>query len=264
MIGRANRLALGILVCATGLAHAGEDPKPQPMDIKSIKAKLVVLQDAKGGTYVVYHEPDQDKQLWYGTGKTLYAQIIVGGGSNGAEWTINTWAPRLKETRPGGFTHRANDTWQKQCDGKDDAELTLVTGDKAKAILDKDQFMTTALVRHPYLLARDDSGTYYYVDKLYVKDEPHGTGHRVFVGKKGAMKQVPLTDQASDSGGDVFSTKSGDLRLVRNTETEKKTMVWVKGEKRNELTWLDLDVNSHLIYTDLGIYTFLGTLCDTL
>jgi hypothetical protein len=39
-------------------------------------------------------------------------------------------------------------------------------------------------------------------------------------------------------------------------------MTWVKGEKRLELVYLDTDVNSAVIFRDLGVYTFLGTLCD--
>jgi hypothetical protein len=73
---------------------------------------------------------------------------------------------------------------------------------------------------------------------------------------------MPLTDVASDTAGDVFSTRSGDLRLVRNTESSKQTMAWVKGGKRTELVFLDTDDNSALIFKDLGLYTFLGTLCD--
>jgi hypothetical protein len=37
---------------------------------------------------------------------------------------------------------------------------------------------------------------------------------------------------------------------------------WVHGEKGDELHFLDLDVNSVLIFKELGIYGFLGTLCD--
>jgi hypothetical protein len=84
----------------------------------------------------------------------------------------------------------------------------------------------------------------------------------VYVGKKGAMKQMPLTDVASDSAGEVFSTRSGDLRLVRQTDGTKDSMTWVKGGKRLELVGLDTEVNSAVIFRDLGIYAFLGTLCD--
>jgi hypothetical protein len=162
----------------------------------------------------------------------------------------------------GDLTHKKDGTYQKACRGKDDAVLTELSGDKAKAILDKTAFLTSAIIRVPHLLARDDSGVYYYVDRL--AKIYGGKGYRVFVGKKGAMKQMPLTDVASDSAGDVFSTKSGDLRLVRNSESNKETTTWVKGEKRTELVFLDTDVNSVVIFKDLGIYTFLGTWCDNI
>jgi hypothetical protein len=118
-------------------------------------------------------------------------------------------------------------------------------------------------VRRPYLLGRDDSGVYYYVD--VIAKQYGGKGFRVFVGKKGAMKEMPLTDVASDSAGDVFATKSGDLRLVggRGGAGDRK-VTWIRGGKRTEVIWLDLDVNSRLIFRDLGIYKFTGTICDNI
>jgi hypothetical protein len=85
----------------------------------------------------------------------------------------------------------------------------------------------------------------------------------VFVGKKGAMKELPLTDVASDSAGDVFATKTGDLRLVGSRGSGAK-VTWIRGGKRTELVWLDLDLNSRLIFRDLGIYKFTGTICDNI
>ena len=265
MHARGCQVALSILV-ATTLAHA-DDPKPAPVDIKPFKAKLEIYTDAKGGTYAVLPKEDgQDPMLFYGTGKTLYQQPITGYGADGSSWTINTWAPRIAEMRPGSFARLKDGTTERQCDGHDDAKLTQLTGDKAKAVLDKDQFVGVATTRRPYLLARDDHGVYYYVDALHTGDylDQHGHGHRVFVGKKGAMKQVPLLDMASDSAGDVFATKAGDLRLVKTKENDEARVktAWVKGEKRTELIYLDTYINSRLIFSELGVYTFLGTLCD--
>jgi hypothetical protein len=135
-----------------------------------------------------------------------------------------------------------------------------VPDDKAKPILDKAQFMSTAFIRRPHLLARDDSGVYYYVD--VIRKEYGGKGYRVFVGKKGAMKQRPLTDIATDSAGDVFATKTGDLRMVKDNTEGKQTITWVKGEKRIQLSFLDTDVNSQLIFKDLGVYSFTGSICE--
>jgi len=252
----------GVLVAIVSSISAGAtaEPTPRPIDVKALNAKATVLQDAQGGTYVVFRGGDERKLFYGPTAKSLYEQIIIGSGSSGDAFEFSTWAPRLSEVRYGSFAYKEDKTYAKSCGGKDDAVLTELTGDKARAILERAAFLTSAIVHVPHLLARDDSGVYYYVDriaKIY-----GGKGYRVYVGKKGAMKQMPLTDVASDSAGEVFSTKSGDLRLVRQSEGTKDTMTWVKGEKRLELVYLDTDVNSAVIFRDLGVYTFLGTLCD--
>lgn len=256
---------LALSTVALGQAPKDADPKPTPVDIKAFKDKLLVFQDKAGGTYVVYEESDgtstRQTRAWYGTGKELYEQITVGRSRDGDSWSISTYAPRLPETRPASLMKKKDGTFMKWCDGKDDAVLTELAGDKAKAVIDKYSFLSPALVRRSHMFARDDSGIYYYVDRL---DTAHGgKGFRVFVGKKGAMKQLALTDVASDSAGQVFSTKTGDLRLVKTTDGETKPSTkWVKGEKKTDLIPLDLDVNSPVIFNDLGIYKFTGTLCD--
>jgi hypothetical protein len=150
------------------------------------------------------------------------------------------------------------------CGNKLTVELTEITGDKATAILDKGRFLTTNLIRRPHLLARDDRGVYYYVDVL--RDDYGGNGHRVFVGKKGALKQLPLTDVASDTGGEVLSTKTGDLRLVRTFDqaasTTKTSARWIRGERVAELVTLDVYMNQPLIYKDLGVYKISNVPCD--
>jgi hypothetical protein len=159
--------------------------------------------------------------------------------------------------------YKPDGSYFKSCDGKDDAALALITGDKAKQILDKAQFLSTAIVYRPHMLARDDAGVYYYVDKL--AKEYGGNGFRVWVGKKGAVKQLPLSNIATDSAGEVFSTKTGDLRLVRELDNStKQTATWVDGEHRTQLISLDTVINSTVIFRDLGIYGFLGTLCDNI
>ncbi len=258
---------LALSSVALGQAAKDADPKPAPIDIKAMKDKLLVFQDKAGGTYVVFEGVDgtsgSQSRAWYGTGKQLYEQIVIGRSRDGDSWDISTYAPRLAETRPAALMKKADGSFMKWCDGKDDAVLTQLGGDKAKTVIDKYSFLSPALVRRSHMFARDDAGTYYYVDRL---DAAHGgKGYRVFVGKKGGMKQMALTDVASDSAGQVFSTKTGDLRLVKTTEGETKPSTkWVKGEKKTDLIPLDLDVNSPVIFNDLGIYKFTGTLCDNI
>lgn len=252
-----------ILGSATSVRADGKklpkEPPPFAVDVNPKKEPVIVLADANGGTYVVVGQPEStSKKAFYGTKKRLYEQITVGGSRNGDAWTINTWSPRIPKMRPGGIMKRKDGTYFKSCDGMDDAVLTEITGDKAKAVMNKSQFLSPGLVRRPHLFARDDMGVYYYVDKL---SERHGgKAYRVFVGKRGAMKQMPLVDIAMDSAGEVYSTKTGDLRLVDSFE--KKTSTWVKGQKKTELSILDLDVNSVIIFKELGIYKLLGGICD--
>lgn len=246
--------------CAALVATAAADPAPKPVDVKAMKAQGVVLQDAQGGVYVVFR--GDDAKVFYGpNAKAVYEQVIVGSSSDGeGRWEFNTWAPRKPGNGLASLEHKKDGSFHKSCGDKDDVGLTEVTGEKAHAVLDRTPFLSMGIVRVPHLLARDDSGVYYYVDRI--AKVYGGKGYRVFVGRKGAMKQMPLVDVASDSAGEVFSTKSGDLRLVRNNQDDKEKMTWVKGGKRTELVFLDTDVNSVVIFKDLGLYGFLGTLCD--
>ena len=255
----------GVLGCSVAPAGAEtKEPKPLPVEIKGFKDKLLVLKDSAGGTYVVLPRTEGlEYRAWYGTGKVLYEQVTRGSARDGDAWSISVWAPRLAQLRPGSIDRKADGTFFKSCDGQDDFVLAEQTGDKAKAVLDKYTFVSPGLVRRPHLFARDDSGIYYYVDKL---SQLHGgKGYRVFVGRKGGMKQLALTDVASDSAGQVFSTKTGDLRLIKSIDDEdKRTTAWVKGSRKTELISLDLDVNSPIIFNDLGVYKFTGTICDNL
>jgi hypothetical protein len=254
-----------VICCAAGTAAA--EPKPKAVDIKPFKDRLVVLQDSEGGTYVVLPGDSGDSaRIFYGLPKKpLYDQVVTGRGSNGSAgtWDVAVWSPRVPNFQPGSIAKKADGSFTKFCGSDNQTELTQLSSDKAKTILDKGQFMTTAMIRRPYMLARDDSGVYYYVD--VIRDQYGGKGYRVFVGKKGAMKQKPLTDIANDSAGDVFATKTGDLRIVRNVDPDNKTEVlWVKGGKRSPLTFLNVEQNEAMIYKDLGVYTFTGNICDTL
>jgi len=242
------------------VATAAADPTPKPVDIKAMKSHGQVLQDAQGGVYVVFRG-DEPKVFYGPNPKAVYEQVIVGSSSDGeGGWEFNTWAPRKPGNGLGSLEHKKDGSYHKSCGDKDDTGLTELSGDKARAVLDKAAFLSMGMIRVPHLLARDDSGVYYYVDRI--AKVYGGKGYRVFVGRKGAMKPMPLVDVASDSAGDVFSTKSGDLRLVRNNEDSKQKMTWVKGEKRTDLVFLDTDVNAVVIFKDLGLYGFLGTLCD--
>ena len=234
---------------------AAAEPKPAPVDVKPYRAELLVFADARGGTYVV--RPGSEPHVFFSTGKAFYEQVVIGRSADGDAWGISTWAPRVAKIQPGEVRRKQDGTFAKFC-GDVETGLTQLPADKAKQILDKATFLSTPLIHKPHLLGRDDSGVYYYVDMI--REQYGGKGFRVFIGKKGAMKQLPLSDVASDSAGEVFSTKTGDLRLVH--DDAKTTAVWIRGDKKQELVVLDPDANSSMIFKDLGVYDFIGTICD--
>jgi hypothetical protein len=259
------RSALAAVMVLSTFAAA--DPKPKPVDTKEYKDKLVILRDSDGGTYAVFNDKDTDAHVFYGTGKALYEQLLDGPRSfNGDAWSVATRAPRTEFPFQGHIEKLADGSFRRVCGDKLTNGLTELTGDKAKEVLTKYSFLTTQTFYAPHLLARDDRGIYYYVDVL--RPVYGGNGYRVWVGKKGAMKQLALTDVASDTAGDVFSTKTGDLRLVKTVnkdgQEQKATAQWIRGEKRSELIMLDLYMNNPLIYRDLGLYKISETVCGNI
>ena len=191
----------------------------------------------------------------------MYQQNVYSQSRDGVDWTLTSFAPRVSNGQGGSIARKSATEFQRYC-GNDEVDVfTPMTELASAAFLAKVPFFTTPLIRRSKVLGRDTSGTYYYVDALL--QEFGGAGYRVFVGRKGAMKQRPLLDVASDSAGMVFSTKSGEIRLVTSTgSSTPKGMTWFAKSKAKELVVLDNHVESHLIFRDLGLYGFLGTLCD--
>ncbi|MEO6774099.1 MAG: hypothetical protein ABI467_13960 [Kofleriaceae bacterium] len=254
------RAAISVLCLTCAVAVAGGDPKPTAVDIKPIKDHLLAFEDPQGGTYVVL--PGSTPRVFFAAnGKQAYEQIIVTRSANGDAWSIGTWAPRISGMSPASIQRNEDGTFERWCGNVAHAKLEAVPADRAKLVIGKLQFLSSGITRRAHLLARDDAGVYYYVDE--VAKAYGGQGYRVFVGKKGAMKQLPLTDVARDTGGEVYATKSGDVRFVIDGSDPKKDQAsWIKGAKKVPLTILDPDANSRIIWAELGVYSFLGTPCD--
>jgi hypothetical protein len=216
------------------------------------------------GMYYVSPAPgvtDKDAEQWvfYGDGKTMYQQRIVGSGTaaKGYEWSI--WAPRVKTMQVATLEPKS-DRLTVSCGVKDARALTQLKSDEAKTFFAKATFYPPLWQRQTRFLARDDDGVYYFVDEL--RDEYGGQGYRVFVGEKGTMKEMPMTNVVEDSGGFIFATKGGSLKIISDKKAD--TAYWVKGGKKIELTTLVPTDNRYLIYRSLGVYGSIGTVCDDL
>ncbi|CAN5807054.1 hypothetical protein BH11MYX2_BH11MYX2_17850 [soil metagenome] len=277
---RATRLILlGLAaVSAQAAADTAKDPAPTKVELNPGKNDVVVLKDADGGIYVVAGGARGDSnghQVFYGKGKELYQQHNLHSsrdGSNGY-WSVAVWTPRLSNFHDGSIDHGLDGTYLRNCWGEDDAVLTEVTGEKAQQILTKSEFLSPLFTRRVRQVGRDDTGLYYFVDEI--NGEKKGRGSRLLTGRKGALKQLPLTDVATDGAGESYTAKTGTFTVTFTNTLSKEgitageiettaTGTWVKGEHRTPVQMLDIrnQKNDVLVYKELGLYTTLGTICD--
>jgi hypothetical protein len=263
---RAAPFAAAILVVfAQFLANAAEarpkkkKVKDEAEDISAAKKDLVVLTDADGDVYVLENKWGDEHWAFFGDGKVMYRLRVFGGGSDGTtgQFDYTFWSPRTDR----GFIGRdGKGAYYVTCDDGTDAEsfpLTKLPDADGKKILDGASFRKPLWKRQAQALARDDAGNYYYVDRM--RDDYGGKGHRIFAGPKGGMKELPMTNVVSDSVGEIYATKKGELRFI----TDPNKAVWIKGTVKTELTIIPIEDNIAMIYGDLGVYDgSLGTPCD--
>src|SRR5262249_41946277 len=147
--------------------------------------------------------------------------------------------------------------WTIQCDERV-TELKPLDKPEGQKLLASAQFLRPHWKRRAYALARDNSGTYYYVDRA--REPEKNQDFRVFRGPKGGLKMLKMINAVNDSEGDIFVTKAGKLRLV----LDKHETTWLEGENQIKLPPLAVEDNHVMIYTDLGVYAGekLGTPCD--
>lgn len=138
-------------------------------------------------------------------------------------------------------------------------KLQLLEPGKAREVLLSAKVEPNPQQYGPHALLRDDKGRYYFIDKGLRKD--NARSFRVFIGNKGKLEPQKLTNLVADSEGEVFSTKTGQLRLVVDTQDGS---TWIQSGKRLHLRAVPISENLPLIYNELGVYqgVRLGTPCD--
>lgn len=228
-----------------------------PVDVTSVKDKIKLVTDGKNH-YVAFVPFDRDDdRIFYGDGKTFYSLPVQGGGSSGTEsFDVVFVDPRHPAGARRLFDFRDN-KYSVTC-GDRTTELKLVDDAKVKDIVGAAKFEKSPRKRKAYALARDDFGRYYFVDTG--RTEETAKAFKLYVGPKGALKLQKMTNVVSDSEGDIFSTKTGSLRLILN----KNESSWVEGKKQTKLVIVPIEDNLPMIYGELGVYSGerLGTPCD--
>jgi hypothetical protein len=258
--------------CSSALAAPstnGKGETPPPADISAIKDKLTVFADGKQHFIAMVLTTNSDSPVfWSSDGKEFYQLRIFGGGSEGGDEHLKRldrvfWEPRVNAPYQASFEYKKDDaaaaSFEVQCSTRK-TPLKALPADEAKKLVDGGKFYQARWNHRAYALARDNRGKYYYVDRQREPEE--AKSFRLWAGPKGAMKPQKMVNVVSDSQGDIFSTRSGELRLILN----KQETTWIQGAKPTKLTWVPVEDNHILIYTDLGVYTGepLGTPCDDL
>ncbi len=250
--------ALAVLVVAPPQAPS----LPDPADVAAVKDGFVFASDGQKHVVAFHKEQRFSGPVFYGDGSTFFQLRVRGGGAQGdTQFDMVLWDPRFPFSgSPPSFDLKDGE-YSVSCGGKKTV-FKLLGEDEAKAMREKAAFLKFRWRRQPYKLARDDSGTYYFVDKE--RDEEWGVttrrDFRVFVGQRGKMAVYPMKNVVSDSEGEIFITKSGEMRFV----TGQKGAKWVAGKKETKLIDVPVEDNAQMIYTELGPYSKekLGTPCD--
>jgi hypothetical protein len=245
------------LVLLALASSAAAEPKREAIDVKA--ADVVAFRDELGKLYVLPKQPTSENTqtlTFYGDGRTMFLQRVAGYSNHQGDVTLSIWSPRVKNMSNGQLEQKADGTANVICKMThskfERKALTPLTEEETAQLVATARFEPVLWDRQVFFFGRGDSTTYYLVDVLREDLQ----GHRLFVGKKGQMKELPLTDFAKDSGGTTVVTKKGELAIAGDTAT------WKQGKKTAAVSPLDPKRNAFLIYRELGVYGRLGTICE--
>jgi len=229
--------------------------------------RTAICTDGKGFYVGVQPQKEKGERLFFGDGKKM-ARVRPSPWGIGGDWFFEPreYNPKNNSNFRGTdlrfYSHVNVDADEGTCElwcGARAIPLDPLDYEAVRKMLDSAELVDPPPIRRAYALARNRKGTYYFVD---TGEEPDSKKFRLYAGPKGALKEHEMVNIVSDSNGDIFSTKSGSLRLV----LEKEESFWVRDGKSEQLLNVPLHENWGVIYNELGIYTGqpLGTPCDDL
>ena len=242
-------LPLGLALCGltavsfhgtgmgSGKAWAGAGEEKVVVE-PAARAQMTLCTDGKSHYVAVGPSEQYSVQLYYGDGKKF---VVVPHDSSGMLSGSDFLEPRrFNETANPSFrgldmriySSVSLNAEKTECAvrcGDRTTKLSIVAADKAKEILKDASFGPNPQKYVPHALTRDDRGNYYYVDRG--NNAQTEKSFRLFVGRKGDLKQQKMTNVVSDSEGEIFSTATGSLRLV----LDKNESTWISDEKPTKL-----------------------------
>jgi len=246
----------------------------EPFDgIEELRSKLYLYTDG-GGHYLALAETVNQlvpKPVFWGDGNAFFAQRLLGGHaekqSGTAQGTPDVFLKfniMFLDLRTKLF---ANEIVKKEsgefyiaCTGRR-KNLKPVPTEEAKAIVKRAKFYKRRFMRAPHLLVRDDTGTYYYVDK---SDKEGELDFQFFIGPRGRLRQTKLRNIVQDREGEIFATPDGSLRIIVDSDRNKNRdeAYWMQASKKQPLVSVPIDMP--FVFGELGMYARqkLGTPCD--
>src|SRR5262245_61623707 len=241
-----RKLFIGSLLLCTALPAAkdakAKDAKEEAapaapaaddlVDISAAKAKMKAATDGKGHYMIwapFYGDSRFDGMVFWGDGKDMWNQRQIGFGAEGdIKFDLSFWEPRVKERWKASFDFQ-DKKYSVTCDDRK-TELTLVSAADTQKLIEGAKFHKPRWKHRAYSLARDTKGTYYYVDRQREPEE--SKIFRIYSDERENMKELKMKNIVSDSEGDIFYTKKGELRLV----LDKSEQTWAKGKQNTKLT----------------------------
>ncbi len=222
-------------------------------------AELLLLTNGKGHYLALLPSGRYDGPLFGGSANQMFLQRLTGGGASGdAEWSAVIWEPRVRERWRGQLSIKDGNATL-QC-GETVTSYVPVTAAESKQLKATIQWFDVRWQRHAVAIARDDAGSYYFIDQALVPEQ--NDDYRLFIGTKGKLATVPLLDVVSDRNSRLYLTDTG--RLAWQWENGNEHARLIIGASERPLTVMDLYEQAPMIYTTLGVYAgqHLGTLCD--
>ncbi|MCL2178470.1 MAG: hypothetical protein FWC28_06030 [Proteobacteria bacterium] len=258
-------------VAPTAFPQESEEEGWKPYEgMEALRSKLSLYTDGKGHYLALpetnpkpgstYNYPDP---IFWGTERMFFSQRTHGRSGtikpreNEGEpevflsFEVTLWNPRIQS---GTVVKKENGELSISCEEKRKTLLKPVPAEEAKAFAEKAQFYTERWYRmNPHLTARDDTGTYYYIDRYPPNQKEN---FRLFIGKRGALKPVKLNNIVRDSAGEIFATPSGSLYVDSNARGIQG-IYWGSGEKKQALVQIPFSgtyKELSFLWDDLGLY----------
>jgi hypothetical protein len=232
------------------------------VDISEYRDELIVLEGPKEHYLVTSIERMRYRSFW-GTEGAVYQLPGRSADEEGEPGHYTQiWASFNDSSLTSGESIKlewTEEAWSLHC-GDSELPLTPLSKESADRFLEKTEFQKKYWRRIPLMLARDEYGTYYFVDEDLYDKRPENI--HVYSGWMGNMLMSKMHLVARDSVGSIFSTRSGDRRLIMDQEMYS----YVEDEVPRSLRMVPVSDNYSFIHGDLGVYTGKkrGTPCDLL